>query len=191
LDEVILGRQQIIFEIEKLKEQVFEIYKFTDSNIINQIVNIINEIKIYMQNSNEVVPELNSNVKDLQNLIYSFSSIIKKTFGFTNSIKGDEVDISFIKNEISQKISKVDEYLGNLEASGFGSILSIAKSNNPASEIANTLDKIRRRLENENPLNPILFELSVESRRLKALGNVPLDEYNLKVLMEKIKKWID
>ena len=30
----------------------------------------------------------------------------------------------------------------------------------------------------------------MESKRLKASGTITLDEYNLKILMEKIKNWI-
>jgi len=74
--------------------------------------------------------------------------------------------------------------------SDFNLIISIAQSNNPAVEIAIMLEKIRTKLENENPLNPILFELSMESRRLRSLGNMPLDANNLQILTNKLQKWI-
>ena len=51
------------------------------------------------------------------------------------------------------------------------------------------VDKLRTQLSKENPLNPILFELSMESGRLKALGSNPLNDKNLQTLLDKIKKW--
>jgi len=51
------------------------------------------------------------------------------------------------------------------------------------------IDQLRTKLSKENPLNPILFELSMESGRLKALGDAPLNESNLNTLTQKIYKW--
>jgi hypothetical protein len=154
-------------------------------------VNLINEIKIYMENSNDQVVKLNSNVKALQILIKYFSNIIEKPLQASDSLKIYEPvqDVISQKTAVSESLKDQNNVilLDSIEGSCFDLILSIEKSNSPALEIANTLEKIRKKLENENPLNPILFELSVESKRLKALGNIPLDEYNLKILMEKIK----
>ena len=71
----------------------------------------------------------------------------------------------------------------------FSSVLTAAKSNTPAVQLGDMIDKIRTQLSKENPLNPILFELSMESGRLKALGNTPLQPNHLKTLEEKIVKW--
>lgn len=71
----------------------------------------------------------------------------------------------------------------------FDAIMSAANSKSPAVELGNMIDELRTKLSKENPLNPILFELSMESGRLKALGDAPLNENNLNTLIQKLNKW--
>lgn len=210
LDEVLLGRRDIISEIEKLKDAIERIQSEKKDNSAIQITNTVNEIKVFMSKSTNILSELNNNMKDLQYLINSLNNVfttISNTINIQKSIKTSEISTKPQKT-VSSRSYEEDLYppiksLGDLQStstseklietprdSDFNLILSIAKSNNPAVEIATMLEKIRTKLENENPLNPILFELSMESRRLRSLGNVPLNEYNLQILLDKIQKWI-
>ncbi|MFX0041406.1 MAG: hypothetical protein ACFE8L_00710 [Candidatus Hodarchaeota archaeon] len=212
LDEVLLGRRDIVSEIEKLKDAIEKIQKKKKDNIGSQIMNTVNEIKVFMSKSTNVLYELNNNMKNLQYLINSLNNV------FDTIINSKTIQESFTNSKFSlipQKPEPLPRYESNLPTqiisqsesitppphvpekpienvgdSDFNLILSVAKSNNPAVEIATMLEKIRTKLENENPLNPILFELSMESRRLKSLGNIPLDPHNLQILIEKLHKWI-
>ena len=200
LDEVLLGRRDIISEIEKLKDAIEKIQNEQKDNTAIQITNSVNEIKVFMSKSTNVLSELNNNMRNLQNLINSLNNV------FDIVLNTKKIPESFTTSEIStppQKIaagirspsesistSAPEKSIDIVGDSDFNLIISIAQSNNPAVEIASMLEKIRTKLENENPLNPILFELSMESRRLTSLGNVPLDAYNLQILTEKLQKWI-
>lgn len=207
LDEVLLGRRDIISEIEKLKDAIERIQSEKKDN--SEITNTVNEIKVFMSKSTNVLSELNNNMKDLQYLINSLNNVfttISNTINIQESFKTNEstkpqkaISSTRYEEDLSTplkpwgelpSISSPEKIIETARDSDFNLILSIAKSNNPAVEIATMLEKIRTKLENENPLNPILFELSMESRRLRSLGNVPLNEYNLQILLEKIHKWI-
>ncbi len=61
----------------------------------------------------------------------------------------------------------------------FARILMNAKGGFTAKELGAELATMRSQLSNENPLNPILFELSMEVGRLKSLGLKPLDDSEL------------
>ena len=210
LDEVLLGRRDIISEIEKLKDTIEKIQNEQKDNTVMQITNSVNEIKVFMSKSTNVLSELNNNMRNLQNLVSSLNNVFDTILNTMN------IPESFTTSEISTKPQKIvtsTRYENNIFApirspgesistsapeksidilgdSDFNLIISIAKSNNPAVEIAIMLEKIRTKLENENPLNPILFELSMESRRLRSLGNMPLDANNLQILTNKLQKWI-
>ncbi|MFW6272326.1 MAG: hypothetical protein ACOC44_13490 [Promethearchaeia archaeon] len=71
----------------------------------------------------------------------------------------------------------------------FDNLLDLAESGSSAVEVGNKIDELRTKLSKENPLDPKLFELSMESGRLKALGDVPLNEKNMETLKEKVNKW--
>jgi DNA repair exonuclease SbcCD ATPase subunit len=212
LDEVLLGRREIVSEIEKLKEALEKIQTKKKDKIGIQITNTVNEIKVFMSKSTNVLSELNNNMKNLQNLINSLNNIFDtllntktikesfKTHEFSPIPPKPEPLTRYESNMPTQIISQSESItpppyvpekpIETVGDSDFNLILSVAKSNNPAVEIATMLEKIRTKLENENPLNPILFELSMESRRLKSVGNVPLDAHNLQILIEKLNKWI-
>ncbi|MHA1734437.1 MAG: hypothetical protein ACTSU5_21060 [Promethearchaeota archaeon] len=51
------------------------------------------------------------------------------------------------------------------------------------------LDALRTQLSKENPLNPILFELSMEAGRLKSMGAKPLSGADISTLEGKINSW--
>ncbi len=208
LDEVLLGRRDIISEIEKLKDAIEKIQSEKKDNTGIQITNTVNEIKVFMSKSTNVLCELNNNMRNLQNLINSLNNVfniilntkqIPESFTTSSTKPQKKVTSTRYENNLSAPIRSPSESITTsapeksidiMGDSDFNLIISIAKSNNPAVEIAIMLEKIRAKLENENPLNPILFELSMESRRLKSLGNTPLDAYNLQILIEKLQKWI-
>lgn len=208
LDEVLLGRRDIISEIEKLKDAIVKIQSEKKDNTGIQITNTVNEIKVFMSKSTNVLSELNNNMRNLQNLINSLNNVfniilntkqIPESFTTSSTKPQKKITSTRYENNLSAPIrspsesiitSAPEKSIDIMGDSDFNLIISIAKSNNPAVEIAIMLEKIRAKLENENPLNPILFELSMESRRLKSLGNTPLDAYNLQILIEKLQKWI-
>ena len=199
LDEVLLGRRDIISEIEKLKDAIEKIQYEQKDNSAVQITNSVNEIKVFMSKSTNVLSELNTNMRNLQNLINSLNTV------FDIVLNTKKIPESFTTSEISTQPQKIvapirspsesistsapEKPIDIVGDSDFNLIISIAKSNNPASEIALMLEKVRTKLERENPLNPILFELSMESGRLKALGSSPLSDKNLQTLIDKTQKW--
>jgi hypothetical protein len=67
--------------------------------------------------------------------------------------------------------------------------LDKARGQASAKEIGGILDQLRTRLSKENPLNPILFELSMEAGRLKSFGAKPLSGSDINALEMKIQKW--
>lgn len=51
------------------------------------------------------------------------------------------------------------------------------------------LDTLRANLSKVNPLNPILFELSMEAGRLKSLGQKTLSDADVAALETKVSNW--
>ncbi|MHA1871689.1 MAG: hypothetical protein ACTSXF_12140 [Promethearchaeota archaeon] len=71
----------------------------------------------------------------------------------------------------------------------FDKILNSAKAKTPAVELGKMIDQLRSDLSKKNPLNPILFELSMEAGRLKSLGSKTLDAAGIQGLAAKIQNW--
>jgi hypothetical protein len=71
----------------------------------------------------------------------------------------------------------------------FDRVLQAAESQTPAKDLGGMLDALRTSLSKSNPLNPILFELSMEAGRLKSLGGNPLDPAGIDAIRTKIDKW--
>ncbi|MHA1150309.1 MAG: hypothetical protein ACTSR8_18945 [Promethearchaeota archaeon] len=201
LDEVILGRRYIIAEIGKLKEVVSDIQDTSTGDAMNQISSAVNEMKNFMQNSINSLTDLKNNINNLSTGINSLNSTVNTTLNAINDLKGGGISIASTpapKTTASAPAPKAATPAPTPPASApaaasggadFTSILTAAKSNTPAVQLGDMIDKIRTQLSKENPLNPILFELSMESGRLKALGNSPLQPNHLKTLEEKIAKW--
>ncbi|MHA1294363.1 MAG: hypothetical protein ACTSQJ_17095 [Promethearchaeota archaeon] len=211
LDEVILGRRYIIAEIGKLKEVVSDIQDTSIGNSMSQISNAVNEMKSFMQNSINALTDLKNNITNLTTSVNSLNSTVETTLNAINALQsGGAMPVSAVRPSTTPTSApttistpKVTPAAKTTPAPSptttsaapstgggtFDSILSAAKSNTPAVELGNMIDKLRTQLSKENPLNPILFELSMESGRLKALGNNPLNEKNLQTLQEKLQKW--
>jgi hypothetical protein len=206
LDEVILGRRYIIAEIGKLKEIVGDIQDTTTGDAITQIGSAVNEMKTFMQNSINTLTDLKNNINNLGTSINSLNSTVETTLNTVNTLKAggmtaapmhSTAPISAPSSTAPASITPAPSMSPPLQqpstatsrGSEFDAIHSAAKSNTAAAELGNMVDKLRTQLSKENPLNPILFELSMESGRLKALGNNPLNDKNLQTLLEKIQKW--
>ncbi len=212
LDEVILGRRYIIAEIGKLKEIVSDIQDSSINEAMGQITGAVNEMKTFMQNSINVLTDLKNNITNLGTTINSLNSTVETTLNSVNALKAGGVPSSSMSAaSMRQTSSSAPRSVptpsapapssfsapappmpaSTSAASGgtFDAIISAAKANTQSVELGNMIDRLRTNLSKENPLNPILFELSMESGRLKALGNAPLNEKNLQMLMDKLKKW--
>lgn len=70
----------------------------------------------------------------------------------------------------------------------FDAVYSAAKKKK-GNELGKMIDEIRLSLSKKNPLNPILFELSMEAGRLKSLGESTLNDQDFKILEQKISSW--
>lgn len=70
----------------------------------------------------------------------------------------------------------------------FDAVYSAAKKKK-GNELGKMIDEIRLSLSKNNPLNPILFELSMEAGRLKSLGENPLNNQDFQILEQKIFSW--
>jgi len=203
LDEVILGRRYIIAEVGKLKEVVSDIQDTSQGNAMDQISSAVNEMKGFMQNSINTLTDLKNNINNLSTSINSLNSTVETTLNAVNALSEGGAPVSTstmpasktpspsVSTPAPKPASSPAPTSSGASAGGgdFGGILNAAKSQKPAVEIGNMIDKLRSQLSKENPLNPILFELSMESGRLKALGDSPLKENQLKTLEDKITKW--
>lgn len=210
LDEVILGRRYIIAEIGKLKEVVSDIQDTSVNDAMTQIAGAVNEMKTHMQNAVNALTDLKNNINNLTTNVNSLNSTTNTTLNAINALKeGGPIPASSSKSSASpaptssgqpssspaptpkptpspQTTSPAPSGGGSLD---FDAILNAAKGNKNAVEVGNMIDELRTSLSKSNPLDPRLFELSMESGRLKALGDNPLNENNLKTLTDKINKW--
>jgi hypothetical protein len=206
LDEVILGRRYIIAEIGKLKEIVGDIQDISSGDAITQIGSAVNEMKTFMQNSINTLTDLKNNINNLGTSINSLNSTVETTLNAINALKTGGVAAAPMPTTTSRPAVSAPMHSAATSApsisapppapgaaasgaSEFEAITTAAKANTPAVELGNMVDKLRTKLSKENPLNPILFELSMESGRLKALGNNPLNDKNKETLLEKLQKW--
>ena len=218
LDEVILGRRYIIAEIGKLKETVGDIQDTSVGDSLNQITGAVNEMKSFMQEAINSLKNLKNSVNNLSTSVNSLNSTTNTTLNAVNSLKEGGVAPSSVSEpaetpsttttspsssppspppsqtstQPSPAPSSSSQSTQTPSAGGgsdFDGLLEAAKSNATAVEIGNKIDQLRTKLSKENPLDPKLFELSMESGRLKALGDVPLNEKNMATLQEKITKW--
>ncbi len=71
----------------------------------------------------------------------------------------------------------------------FDKILNDARGGATAKELGGALDTLRSQLSKENPLNPVLFELSMEAGRLKSLGGKTLGGADMSGFEIKINSW--
>jgi hypothetical protein len=71
----------------------------------------------------------------------------------------------------------------------FDNILNDAKAGTTAKDLGGDLDTLRSQLSKENPLNPVLFELSMEAGRLKSLGGKSLTGADLSGFEIKVNSW--
>lgn len=203
LDEVILGRRYIIAEVGKLKEIVSEMQDTSVGDAINQITSAVNEMKNFMQTSINSLTDLKNNITNLGTSVNSLNSTVETTLNAVNTLKSGGYSapssVAPAMKASTPAVSSAPKATAASSApkpattsggSEFNAILSAANSNTPAVQIGNMIDQLRTRLSKENPLNPILFELSMESGRLKALGDSPLNETNKNTLTQKINKWM-
>ncbi len=216
LDEVILGRRYIIAEIGKLKEVVSDIQDTTINEAMSQITGAVNEMKTFMQNSINVLTDLKNNITNLGTTINSLNSTVETTLNSVNMLKAGGMPSMSSSSPMpaasmrqppssaprpvptpsapapsayTAPAPSIPASTSTSSGGSFDAIISAAKANTQSVELGNMIDRLRTNLSKENPLNPILFELSMESGRLKALGGAPLNEKNLQMLMDKLKKW--
>lgn len=214
LDEVILGRRYIIAEIGKLKEVVSDIQDTSVNDAMTQIAGAVNEMKTHMQNAVNALTDLKNNINNLSTNVNSLNSTTNTTLNAINALKEGGPMPSSSTASASRSTTAASTQTSSISSpsptpsptpspspqttsptpSGspgldFDSILNAAKGNKHAVEIGNMIDELRTNLSKSNPLDPRLFELSMESGRLKALGDNPLNENNLKTLTDKITKW--
>jgi hypothetical protein len=79
---------------------------------------------------------------------------------------------------------------GSAAAAGaFDSLIQAANSGKTAKDLGDMIDLIRTNLAKANPLNPILFELTIEAGRLKSMGSKALDPPAITQLQQKVDKW--
>ncbi len=211
LDEVVLGRRYIIAEIGKLKEVVSDLQDTSIGDAMVQITGAVNEMKNFMQTSINSLTDLKNNITNLGTAINSLNSTVETNLNAVNALKaGGGISAPAISSSFPAPVATTTGYTPAPVATttsytpapvastpaaapsggtNFDSILSAAQSNSPSVKLGNMIDELRTKLSKENPLNPILFELSMESGRLKALGDNPLNENNLKTLIQKLQKW--
>lgn len=212
LDEVILGRRYIIAEIGKLKEIVGDIQDTSSGDAMAQIGGAVNEMKTFMQNSINTLTDLKNNINNLGTSINSLNNTVETTLNAINALKagGGVVSAAPISSPAPMAASPTSfptptrtsapapaatpaaAPAATPAAGGggnFDGILTAANAPTPAIDLGNMIDGLRTKLSKENPLNPILFELSMESGRLKALGSNPLNDKNKQTLLEKLNKW--
>jgi len=206
LDQVVLGRRYIIAEIGKLKEVVSGLTDSVSGSSMDAVSGAVQEMKSFMQQAINSLSDLKNSVSRLGNTINSLNTGIETVLQAVSSgggisatpapapappapkAKASETTPAAKKTK-AVKAAEAPPASTAGEADSFDKILTAAESKSTAVEIGEMIDTLRTDLSKENPLNPILFELSMEAGRLKALGVNPLNDSNLNTLKSKIEKW--
>jgi hypothetical protein len=204
LDQVVLGRRYIIAEIGKLKEVVSGLTDSVSGSSMDAVSGAVQEMKSFMQQAINSLSDLKNSVSRLGNTINSLNTGIETVLQAVSSGGGISTApapapappaAKASKTTPAAKKTKADKAAEAApastagEADSFDKILTAAESKSTAVEIGEMIDALRTDLSKENPLNPILFELSMEAGRLKALGSNPLNDSNHNTLKSKIEKW--
>ena len=204
LDQVVLGRRYIIAEIGKLKEVVSGLTDSVSGSSMDAVSGAVQEMKSFMQQAINSLSDLKNSVSRLGNTINSLNTGIETVLQAVSSGSGISAVPSPTPAPVTPKpkskaktsepipVAKTPEAAPTssaVDSDNFAKILTAAESKSTAVEIGEMIDTLRTDLSKENPLNPILFELSMEAGRLKALGVNPLNDSNLNTLKSKIEKW--
>ena len=210
LDQVVKGRRYIISEIGKLKESVEQL-----RDIVNQSSGggsdmgmLVNDLKTFMQRTIGTLGELKNTVTQLGGLVKSLSGQVQQLQSSGVRAGAPAPAASQMSAAPSYSPSPAPAMAAPSPAMGamppapaaaggapgaagasFDRILQSAQGGTPAKDLGGMIDALRTALSKANPLNPILFELSMEAGRLKSLGANALDESNISSLQQKIDKW--
>jgi hypothetical protein len=218
LDGVVKGRRYIIAEVGKLKVSVEDLRDIVEQSTGggNNMGAVVNDLKIFMQKTIGTLGELKNTVNQLGGLVKSLATQVStlKSRGVAApaaapapaqrapapvpapAASGPRLAPapapampSMPMPTPAPAMPAAPAATGSAAAGAFDRILQAAQGGAPAKNLGGMLDALRTSLSKANPLNPILFELSMEAGRLKSLGDSGLDGSNITSFQAKIQKW--
>ena len=210
LDGVVKGRRYIIAEIGKLKVSVEDLKDEVIQTVGSEtnIGAVINDLKTFMQRTIGTLGDLKNTVGKLGIMVKSLESQVQ-SLKKSGVQAGARAPVPTARSPLASGAPAATPMAatpmattpvvsapapsggggGTAVAAAFGKIFQAASSGVPAKDIGGMLDALRTSLSRANPLNPILFELSMEAGRLKSLGGSKLDAGNLGTFQQKINSW--
>ncbi len=216
VDSVVRGRRFIIAEIGKLKLSVEDLKEGIDNSGAKELSSTIGELKSFISQAVNTLGELKSSVSQLSLSIGSLNKSVENTYNIVRNINPNTVSGATqsnipqnqslstpvsapptqfnapapqaISKPVASNTASVKTQISSPE-NQFDNVITAAKSNASCKELGVLIDNIRTNLSKANPLNPTLFELSMEAGRLKSLGDKTLESNGIQTLEQKIVKW--
>lgn len=187
-------------EIKNIKKTTDNLKLIFDNSDLMDMSTTLEAIKLFIQQSMKSQGEMKKYINELSKRIDGLNEKLdnlgsKYQSGLLNEKKINEK--IFTQNEPESRSSVVIAYpapppVTESEAKKadliFDAVYSAAKKKK-GNELGKMIDEIRLTLSNKNPLNPILFELSMEAGRLKSLGENRLNNQDFQILEQKIYSW--
>lgn len=216
IDQVVKGRRYIIAEIGKVKTDIDEVRDLiVKSSGGNDMAAMVNDLKGFTQKTLQTLTELKSTVGQLSGVVKNLQSQVTNLQMRGAGSPQPAAQPMYQQQPAAQPMYQQPPAAqpmyqqpqatpqatpqaappagggisGAAASAAFDKVLQAARSGTPAKDIGGMLDSIRTALAKANPLNPTLFELSMEAGRLKSLGGAPLDPANQGGLDQKIQKW--
>lgn len=187
-------------EIKNIKKTTDNLKLVFDNSDLMDMSTTLETVKLFIQQSMKSQGEIKKYINELSKRIDGLNEKLnnlgsKYQSGLLNERKLNEK--TFTQNESESRSSVVIAYpapppVTESEAKEadniFDEVYSAAKKKK-GNELGKMIDEIRLTLSHKNPLNPILFELSMEAGRLKSLGENQLNDQDFQILEQKIYSW--
>jgi thiamine kinase-like enzyme len=187
-------------EIKKIKKTTDNLKLIFNNSDLMDMSPTLDALKLFIQQSMKSQGEMKKHITELSKRIDGVNEKLhnldsKYQNGLINEMKPNEK--TFTQNAPESRSSIVIAYpvphpvteIESKEADFiFDEVYSAAKKKK-GNELGKMIDEIRLTLSHKNPLNPILFELSMEAGRLKSLGENQLNDQDFQILEQKIYSW--
>ena len=191
IDSVVRGRRYIIAEIGKLKVTLEEFREAIEEQAGGGgggIASIAGEMKNFMQNTISTLSELKGTISQLSGTVNNLQTRVQQLSGQVQNVKSSGGAPQQQYSPPPQQQAPPPQQQAP-QGSPLDALLNTAKSGATAKDLGVKIDELRSDLSKKNPLNPILFELSIEAGRLKSMGDKALDSNGISNLEQKITKW--
>lgn len=212
IDQVVKGRRYIIQEIGNLKVSVDNLKDQVDKSSGgggNSIGATVNDLKAFMQKTITTLGEMKNTVTQLGGIVKGLAQSVQTlqqsgvrtaapapmaapVYAAPTPAYAAPAPAPVYSAPVAAPMSATAAPAPagmSAGAAAFDRFNQAIDAKTPAKDLGAMLDALRTALSKANPLNPILFELSMEAGRLKSLGGSPLDDNNVASLKGKVEKW--